>query len=209
MLWYDPDSDFSSNPDAVRRCEIEAHGGPVLPVLDFDTREAIETLLATAEHWGRDWFAWTNETTWPGEHNGEPIELHYDGDLRELIVPDALAATIRAQAELPGVAASSAHQESQSPTGAVCAVDGLAWPCAEASGDQVSLPDGQRPTYDELRDFVTAVARLSADGDPVTDPGRENFGEAYELENDDAVATVNGLVAEAQQLLGIAFNAAP
>jgi len=98
VLWHDGEA-FSSHPDVVRRDESEAYGGPVLPDLDTDTREAIQSLAAAAQQWASP-LAATDET-FPGVQDGEPIELHYDGDLYALVVDEAIAAVDRLNAAAP------------------------------------------------------------------------------------------------------------
>ncbi|GGM90033.1 hypothetical protein ACFFX1_49325 [Dactylosporangium sucinum] len=80
---------FAEHPDVVRRDELEAYGGPVLPVLDEDTREAIESLAAAAQRWGSP-LASADET-FTELHGGVREPVVYDGELYVLLVDEALA----------------------------------------------------------------------------------------------------------------------
>ncbi|RKR88318.1 hypothetical protein BDK92_2629 [Micromonospora pisi] len=103
MLWHCPsDGQIGAHPDAVTRAEAEAYGGPVMPDLDTDTRDAIEIRLELAEDYGRGFFISAPETSPLVIQPGGGLthaRWWYEGDLRELTVPDAIAEAQRQRNE--------------------------------------------------------------------------------------------------------------
>lgn len=93
MLWCRPE--FEDHPDAVA---ARQPGGPGLVDLDRNTREAIETLLERCEGYdtGGSWFPRDAGIVCYDE---DGYAISYDGDVRALIVPDAIdrARTVPAQ----------------------------------------------------------------------------------------------------------------
>lgn len=89
-LWYD--DAFDDHPDAIRRDELEAYGGPVLPTLDDETREAIEALAAAAQNWGSP-LERVDETLIE-QHDGIPTQVIYDGELHALRIDETLAVAL-------------------------------------------------------------------------------------------------------------------
>ncbi|MDP9792592.1 hypothetical protein J2S43_001104 [Catenuloplanes nepalensis] len=88
VLWYD--DTFRAHPDVVRRDELEAYGGPVLPYLDTDSQEAIQHLITVAQHWDGPLIP-TDEMLVEARH-GTPVESIYDGDLYALPINEAITA---------------------------------------------------------------------------------------------------------------------
>jgi hypothetical protein len=87
VLWYeDP---FDDHPDVVRRDELERAGGPVLPVLDVATREAIEDLVDTAQGWTP--VLDSTDVTVTDVHDGQQVAMVYEGDFYLLDVDAVLA----------------------------------------------------------------------------------------------------------------------
>ena len=118
-------------------------------------------------------------------------ELGLDGSVRAMrTAPGSVAAMI-------GAARDAGIDHVLLPTGLLADTTGVAgmWilPVAHLR-DQALYTIGPSPAYSQLLSFVTQIAALTAEGDIVD-------GEEFVMENDDAWESINGLIAQAREML--------
>lgn len=91
VVWYDQeDPDLHQSRLVMRRVEIEAYGGPVIPHLDSDTKRAIERLLENAEN-VHGYLSGADLDLGPYYAHGKwysASDYSSEGEAVELVIPD-------------------------------------------------------------------------------------------------------------------------
>jgi hypothetical protein len=126
-------------------------------------------------------------------------ELGLDGSVRAMgTAPESLAAVI-------GAAGDVGIRHVLLPAGSLADTTGVSgmWmlPLANLSDPALSAI-GPSPAHSRLLSFVKEIAALTAEGDLVD-------GEPFVMENDDAWATLNAVIEQARELLGITVPQGP
>lgn len=94
VLWYDRE-ELSRTRLVMRRDEIEAYGGPVVPWLHGETKQAIEGLLEIAEDFADGYLSrCAGLVLGSTVIDGQEVPVVFDGDERELVIDDEIGRTV-------------------------------------------------------------------------------------------------------------------